>query len=61
MSSPNPSPDAVRSARKAVGLTQTAAAALVHSTLPRWQEWESGKHRMHPGLFELFQIKTEPK
>lgn len=54
----NPAPAAVRAAREAAGLTQSAAAALVHSTLPRWQEWESGKHRMHPGLFELFTLKS---
>lgn len=54
----NPTPAAVRAAREAAGLTQSAAAAVVHSTLPRWQEWEAGKHRMHPGLFELFQLKA---
>lgn len=57
--SANPTPAEVRAAREAAGLTQTAAATLVHSTLPRWQEWESGKHRMHPGLFELFSLKTQ--
>jgi DNA-binding transcriptional regulator YiaG len=55
--SANPAPEAIRSARDAAGLTQTAAATLVHSTLRRWQEWEEGKHRMHPGLWELFRLK----
>lgn len=53
----NPSPAAVRAAREAAGLTQSAAATLVCSTLRRWQEWEEGKHRMHPGLWELFNLK----
>ena len=52
-----PSPDAIRAARAAAGHTQTEAAELVHSTLRRWQEWEAGDHRMHPGLWELYRIK----
>lgn len=53
-----PTPEQIRAAREAAGLTQTAASTLVHSTLRRWQEWEEGKHRMHPGLWELFQLKS---
>lgn len=45
-------------ARARAKLTQAEAAALVHSTARRWREWEAGDHRMHPGLFELFRIKT---
>jgi len=29
---------------------QTATAAVVHSTLRTWQDWEAGVARMHPGL-----------
>jgi DNA-binding transcriptional regulator YiaG len=54
----NPEPEAVRAAREAAGLTQTAAAHLVYCTLRAWQQWESGERRMHPATFELFQIKT---
>lgn len=56
--SSNPAPEDIRAGRESAGLTQTAASMLVHSTLRRWQEWEEGKHRMHPGLWELFQLKT---
>ena len=56
--SSNPAPEAIRAGREAASLTQTDAATLVHSTLRRWQEWEAGKHRMHPGLWELFKLKT---
>lgn len=34
------------------------AAALIHSTLRTWQDWEAGVARMHPGLWELFCLKT---
>jgi len=53
----NPLPEQVRAAREGAGLTQTAAAALIFSTLRTWQDWEAGKARMHPGLWELFRIK----
>lgn len=56
--SANPSPKQIKEARAVAGLTQTQAAALVHSTVRRWQDWEAGTYRMHPGLWELFQIKT---
>lgn len=58
----NPKPAAVRAAREAVGLTQTQAGAMVYSTLRSWQNWENEdpieNRPMHPGLFELFLIKT---
>lgn len=54
----NPSPAEVRAAREAAGLTQTEAAAVIHSTLRTWQDWEAGKARMHPGLWELFGLKV---
>lgn len=51
-------PTEIRAAREALALTQTAAAALVHSLLRTWQQWEAGDRRMHPGLWELFRLKT---
>lgn len=56
----NPDPAAIRAAREAAGLSQTAAAALIHSTLRTWQDWEAGIARMHPGLWELFRAKAAP-
>ncbi|MCG9078925.1 helix-turn-helix domain-containing protein [Laribacter hongkongensis] len=53
-----PSPEEIRAAREAVGLSRTAAADLVHSALRTWQQWEAGDRGMHPGLWELFLIKT---
>lgn len=54
----NPSPDAIKAARKAAGLTQTAAAQLIYVSLRTWQDYEAGKTRMHPGLRELFNRKA---
>jgi hypothetical protein len=48
----------IRTARKSSGLSQTAAAELIYSTLRTWQDWEGGKANMHPGLWELFLHKS---
>ena len=53
----NPTPGEVRAARDAAGLTQEQAAALIYATRRSWQDYEGGQRRMHPGLWELFQIK----
>lgn len=62
----SPLPAEVRAAREKAGLTQTEAAALVHGTLRAWQGWEAptgqpDARKMHPGLWELFQLKTKTK
>jgi DNA (cytosine-5)-methyltransferase 1 len=66
--SSNPAPAAIKALRESImvpghdgelrPLTQTQAAQLVHGTLRAWQQWEAGDRRMHPGLWELFQLKT---
>ena len=58
----NPTPEDVRAAREATGITQSVAAALVHTSIRSWQQWEPpvgdrNHRRMHPGLWELFRIK----
>lgn len=60
-----PTPAEIREARDAAGMTQTQAAQLIYSTLRAWQEWEAepkpdstAGRRMHPGLFELFLVKS---
>ena len=53
-----PAPDEIRAAREAAGLTQFAAAALVHANLRSWQKWEAGERAMHPAFWELFLIKS---
>lgn len=54
----NPTPAEVRDARKAAGMTQSEAARVILGTMRAWQEYEAGNRRMHPGLWELFRIKT---
>ena len=54
----NPTPEEVRAARNAAGLTQTEAAAVVYCTLSAWQRWEQGERSMHPATFELFSLKV---
>ena len=61
----NPTPAEVRAAREAAGLTQSQAAALIYSNLRSWQNWENDHpvdgRKCHPGLFELFLLKTGQK
>lgn len=51
----------IRERREAAQLTQSEAAALVHSGLRAWQKWEGEERGMHPATWELFCIKTEEK
>jgi len=53
-----PSPDEIKGARKDAGLTQAAAAALVHAQRITWAQWESGARTIHMAFWELFLIKT---
>lgn len=55
-----PTPDQIRKLRLAAGLTQEAAAQLVHVSDSRaWRRYESGKHEMHGAIWELFNIKVD--
>ena len=55
----SPTPNAIRAARTAAGLTQTQAAAMIYCTLRGWQDWEHGKRTMHPAFWELWRIKVK--
>lgn len=58
----SPATEEIKQARKNAGLTQEQAANVVLSPSRRtWQEWEHGKNKMPPGLFELFLLKTGQK
>ena len=55
----SPTPAKILAARKAAGHTQQQAAETVHrADSARWREWESGRHRMDPAVWELYLIKT---
>lgn len=54
-----PSPVVIRIARSAAGLTQAAAAALVHlSAQSRWAEYENGSVKPDQARWELFLLLT---
>lgn len=53
----NPTPQEVKAARSNAGLSQAKAAKLCHVTLQGYQHWEYGVRKMHPAIWELFQIK----
>lgn len=57
-SAQSPDPAKVRALRLRFDLTQEDAGALVHVSRRTWQDWERGVADMHPGLWELFNIKT---
>lgn len=52
-----PLPDQIKVMRLQYELTQEQAASLIYGTGRTWQDWECGKRKMHPGLFELFELK----
>ena len=56
----NPQPDEIVSVRAAAGLTQAQCAALLHTSLRSWAQWEYGERKMHPAFWELFKIKIIP-
>ena len=57
----SPTPQQIKDLRLRAGLSQIAASALVHSALSTWQGWEYGRRKMHPAIWELFQIKVAAK
>lgn len=54
----SPTPDKVRAAREAAGLTQAEAGALVYVGYRTWQKWEHGSRAMHRAYWELFRLKS---
>lgn len=54
-----PTPEQVKQARRAAGLTQEQAGAVVHRVgRKRWYEWEAGQRQMAADTWELFLLKT---
>ncbi|MBL8518172.1 MAG: helix-turn-helix transcriptional regulator [Betaproteobacteria bacterium] len=59
---PEPTADALRTARLAAELTQAQAAELVHlSSQTRWAEYENGTRNIDLARWELFLIKTKQR
>ena len=57
----NPTPEQIRAARLAAGLSQPEAGELILASKRSWENWEQGRVKMHPGLFDYFLIKTKQK
>ena len=49
----------LRSAREALDLSTTQAAALVHASRRSWERWESGAQRVPEATLELFLEKLQ--
>lgn len=55
----SPTPTDVSAAREAAGLSQAAAAELVHlGSAMRWSEYERGVRTIDTARWELFLLKT---
>jgi DNA-binding transcriptional regulator YiaG len=57
----NPTPEEIRAARDAAGLSSAEAGALLHTTGRVFQQWAAGERRMHPAFWELFLLKSRSK
>jgi len=57
----HPKPSAIRALRDRHALTQEAFGLLVHSAARTVEDWEGGRRAMHPGLWELVQLKLKDK
>ncbi|GLK78068.1 hypothetical protein GCM10008171_33220 [Methylopila jiangsuensis] len=58
-----PTPEQIKAAREAVGLTQKQAADLVQASSRAWQNWEAPVgspegRAMRPALWEMFRAKA---
>ena len=49
-----PKPAEIRALRESSGLSQTRAACKLFVSLRTWQNWEAGKHCMHPAMWDSF-------
>jgi len=52
-----PNPDEIIVGRGS--LSQSKAASLIYTTQARWSDYEKGKNRMHPAVWELFLLKRD--
>ncbi len=53
-----PRPEEIVRVREKAGHTQRQAADTIHGSEGAWRNWEQGLRPMHPGLFELYKLKT---
>jgi DNA-binding transcriptional regulator YiaG len=53
----SPTPEQIKDLRTKAGRTQAECAAMLHTSLRSYQQWEAGDRRMHPAFWELLNIK----
>lgn len=53
-----PTPELVKHVRQLSGLSQSAAAELIHCTRSGWAKWEGGEREMSLAHWELFLRKV---
>ena len=58
---PSITPDQIKAAREAAGLSTAQAAELVGVTQRAWQLWESGDRAMKKNLWDLFSIRVRER
>ena len=58
---PAPKPEEIVALRYRHGLNQSDFGKLLYAGIRSVQNWESGERDMHPGLWELAQIKLGEK
>lgn len=56
---PSITPELIKKAREAAGLSTAQAADLVGVTQRAWQLWESGDRTMRKPMWELFTLKAQ--
>lgn len=56
----NPKPAEIRKRREQAHMSQVASAALIHVSLRSWEDWESGRTRMHPNHWRAYLLDTQP-
>lgn len=54
-----PTPEEIKAARLAAGLTQRQAAERIGYKLRSWEDWEQGKRNMRQVVFDVFKTKTK--
>lgn len=54
-----PTPEQIARARERAKMTQEEAAGLIYHKWRAWDRYEKGIRRMHPALWELWQIKAK--
>ena len=56
----SPTPEEIKEAREAAGLTQTQAAKKIFSdSYISWQNYEYGQRKMHPAIWWCFLQRTK--